>query len=103
MQIKRNFLWNNVEMMSLTLSLKYKQTLKARSHWASLNNLEWQRQRLRHIWPIGVSTHFWKTLFLIKKSKQFNQSDIARDIPALTLALSVNDPLQSHWFGIYIE
>ena len=35
----------------------------------------------------------WLTKF-IKKSKQFNQSDIASNIRPLTLTLSVNEPLR---------
>ena len=42
-----------------------------------------------------VATHFLEQLTrLIKKSKQFNQSDIASDIAALTLTLCVNRPLE---------
>ena len=59
------------------------------------------------IWSISVNTCIisdqlrlqpileWLTWFIIKKSKQFNHSDIASDIAALTLTLSVNGPLSS--------
>ena len=41
----------------------------------------------------GVAIHFWSdSLDFIKKSEQFNESDIPSDIAALTLTLSVNRP-----------
>ena len=39
---------------------------------------------------LGVATDFWNDSFgLLKKSKQFNQGNIASDSPALMLMLSV--------------
>ena len=67
--------------------------IKARLHYASMIDLECQRQRLPHIWSIGVAVHFWSgSLGLLRTLNQFNQGDIASDIP-LTLTLSVNKPL----------
>ena len=45
----------------------------------------------------GIVTHFWSdSLSVIKKSKQFDQCDIASYIAALTLTLIVNGPLGDH-------
>ena len=57
-------------------------------------DLERQHQDLHHISSVGVTTHFQSHSLGLKKSKQFNQSDIAIDTVVLTLMLSINRPLE---------
>ena len=73
--------------------------------WVLLNSVKTIRKNSIDWFGASVSTLAWYLInwgckpylewfaWSIKKRKQFNQSDIASNIPALTLALSVNWPL----------
>ena len=97
-KISIEFCVNLSVSVSVSVSVSDTITIKAHSHQASMTNLEPQTSRLASYLISWGFNRFWSdSLGLLRNLLRnlSNQSNVTRDIAALTLTLSVNKPLNA--------